>query len=399
MATYQFKELKRKYEAFQQPIAVLRMADRDLGGKTGYPISDVEIDLTCGYEASVAEFSLYHVYNKGTDSFEVSDALKKSIAPGAKTEIALGYGGSAQLLFVGVVTRVSYRFEPDEIPCIRISAMDVKGVMMAGSYSRQLTAASYSAAVKEILQRSAYAGMQGSGIIRGIQVTDTPDQLSSVPAEGTAVTERSVEMVAESDYEFVVKAARRYNYEFYTECGIVLFRKPKADKGVRMVISPECGLYRFDISYDVTGLVNKVTVRAADAGRAKVISSKVKNRASLPGKAKALIKGSEKVYIDASATSMEETGYRADSLMEDISYRYGSLECEVQGLPEYLPGYFVEVSGVGENVDNTFYITRAVHRMLKNGRYTVKLEGKACGEKRGNAGAERQRGRSTDGII
>lgn len=392
MAAYEFENLKKKYGAFQQPVAVLRMADQDVGAGKGYPVSDVEIDLTCGMEASVAAFSLYQVYNKEIGFFEVKGPLKKCLVPGVKTEIALGYGTSAELLFVGVVTRVSYHFDADEIPCIRITAMDVKGVMMAGSYSRQLTAASYSAAVKEILERSAYASMQGSGIIRGIRVEDTPDQGAPVPADGETVTERSVEMVAESDYEFVVKAARRYNYEFYTECGTVLFRKPKKDKDVRMVINPQCGMYRYDISYDVTGLVNKVTVRAVDAGKAKVISSKVKNQASLPGKAKALLKGSEKVYIDASADSLEETGYRAASLMETISYRYGSLECEVQGLPEYLPGYFVEVSGAGQGADNRFYITRAVHRMSKDGRYTVKLEGRACGE---SGGA----GRSVNGII
>lgn len=389
MATYEFETLKKKYNLFERPIAVLRMADKDMGGDKGYPISDVEIDLTSGYEASVAEFSLYQVYNKETESFEVSAAVKKSIVPGAKAEIALGYGTMAELIFVGIVTRVSYRYEQDEIPCIRISAMDVKGVMMAGSYSRQLTAVSYSAAVKEILEKSAYADMQGSGVIRGIRVTDTPDQPGPAPADGAAVTDRSVEMAAESDYEFVVKAARRYNYEFYTECGIVLFRKPKADRDIRIVINPGCGLYRFDISYDVTGLINKVTVRATDPGRAKVISSQVKNRAALPGRTKALLKGSEKVYIDVSADSREETGYRADSLMEDISYRYGSLECEVQGLPEYLPGYFVEVSGVGKGADNLFYITRAVHRLSKDGRYTVKLEGRASGEKdAGKGGAD-----------
>lgn len=384
MATYAFKELKDKYDAFQQPIVVLRLANVDVGDKNGCPISDVEIDLTCGYEASVAEFSLYHVYDKEKKSFDVPAALKKSIVPGAKTEIALGYGASATLIFVGVVTRVSYRHETDEIPCIRISAMDVKGVMMAGTYVRQLTAASYSAAVKEILERSAYKSMQDGGIIKGIRVTDTPDQAVPVPAEGTTVTDRSVEMVAESDYEFVVKAAKRYNYEFFTECGIVLFRKSKADQNVRIVIDPSCGLYRFDISYDVTGLVNKVTVRAVDAGKAKTILANVKNRAKLPGKAKALLKDSEKVYIDASADSQEETKYRADSLMEDISYRYGSLECEVQGLPEYLPGYFVELSGIGENADNKFYITRAVHKLSKDGRYTVKLEGRAQGGKSEN---------------
>lgn len=384
MAAYEFDQLKKKYRMFQQPIAVLRMAEKDVGGRKGYPISDVEIDLTCGYEASVAEFSLYNVYNKNTDSFEVKDALKKYIAPGAKTEIALGYGVSAELIFVGAVTRVSYRYDSGEIPCIRISAMDVKGLMMAGAYARQLTAASYSAAVKEIFAKKAYAGMRGSGIIRGIQVAKTPDQAVPLPADGATVTDRSVEMAAESDYEFVVKAAKRYNYEFYTECGIVIFRKPKSDKSIRMVVNPASGLFRYDISYDVTGLVNKVTVRAVDAGKAKVISSGEKNMAALPAKAKSLIKGSEKVYIDASAVSVEETGYRAASLMEEISYRYGSLECEVQGLPEYLPGYFVEVSGVG--ADNDFYITRAVHKLSKDGKYTVKLEGKACGEKGATGG-------------
>lgn len=334
MATYKFEDLQKKYGAFQQPIAVLKMKDRDVGAFMGYPISDVEIDLTCGMEASVAEFSFYHVYNKETESFEVTESLEKCLVPGVRTELSLGYGVSAELLFVGVVTRVSYRFDADEIPCIRVSAMDIKGVMMAGSYSRQLTATSYLAAVKEILEKNSYAGMQGNGIIRGIRVADPSREGFSAPTDGTTVTDRSVEMVAESDYEFVVRAARRYNYEFYTERGIVLFRKPKADTKVRMVISPACGMYRFDISYDMTGLVNNVTVRAVDAGKAKVISGKVKNRASLPGEAKAILNGSGKVYIDASADSPEETEYRAKSLMENISYRYGSLECEVQGLPE-----------------------------------------------------------------
>lgn len=82
MATYSFKELKRKYDIFQQPIAILQLADVDVGGRKGYPISDVEIDLTCGYEASVASFSLYHVYNKETEAFEVKEALKKYLVPG-----------------------------------------------------------------------------------------------------------------------------------------------------------------------------------------------------------------------------------------------------------------------------------------------------------------------------
>ena len=65
--------------------------------------------------------------------------------------------------------------------------------------------------------------------------------------------------------------------------------------------------------------------------------------------------------------------------MESVSYRYAALDLEMQGLPEYLPGYFIELSGLGEGVDNKFYINRVIHRMTPEGKYLVQLEGKAAG--------------------
>ena len=416
MATYEFDDLRKTYHGFDDPIAIIKIGGKDIGNvKKGFPVSDLYIDLTSGYEASIAEFSIYDAYDKSTASFQISDMLKKYTTMGAKVEIALGYGSSAKTVFVGAIMRINYRHGLEEVPCIRITAMDVKGVMMASTYSRQLKASCYSEAVLEILEKSAYAGMQSSGMIESINVTDTPDKNTSLglralsgglgdltggltegltnrnqtaggfsnpaPDQEAAVTDRTIEMVAESDYEFIVKAAKRYNYEFFTECGNVYFRKAKADPNVRMTITPEMGMYSFDISYDVTGLVSKVTVRATDASRAQVISAAQKNQNTLPGKARNLIKGSEKVYIDSSVTSKEEAGYRAQSLMETISYRFGSLECELQGLPEYLPGYFMELSGLGTGVDNKFYVSRVIHQMTQDGKYTVKLEGKAAGTK------------------
>ena len=64
--------------------------------------------------------------------------------------------------------------------------------------------------------------------------------------------------------------------------------------------------------------------------------------------------------------------------MEQISYRYGSLRCEMIGIPELLPGHFVEVSGLGTGVDNTFYLSRVRHIMTEDGDYTVQMEGQAA---------------------
>ena len=71
MAAYEFDELKKKYMQFQHPVAVIKVNGESLAdAKKGYPVSDIRIDLTCGFEASVAEFCVYDVYDESTGSFE-----------------------------------------------------------------------------------------------------------------------------------------------------------------------------------------------------------------------------------------------------------------------------------------------------------------------------------------
>ena len=249
MATYEYKNLKEKYGEFEGMVVVIKIDDKDLGDpKKGFPVSDLYVDLTSGYEASIAEFTIYDSYDVSTSSFSSNSQLTKYTKLGSKVQIATGYGTNATVIFQGAIMRVNYYFNDNDIPGVRITAMDVKGIMMSSTYSRQLTATSYSDAVKEILEKSVYTTMQSKGIIESINVSDTPDKQSSGVGSvygdeatdsigsisGTSglsgenkETDRTIEMVAESDYEFIVKAAKRYNYEFFTECGNVYFRKAK----------------------------------------------------------------------------------------------------------------------------------------------------------------------------
>lgn len=377
MATYEFSALKDKYAYFQHPVAVIKIDDVELSdAKKGYPISDIQVDLTSGFEASIAEFSIYDVYDESAGAFVFPDG-KIKLQLGSKVDVYLGYSGEALRVFTGVVTRLNYLFEKQDIPCIRLTAMDVKGVMMAGSYSTQLKAKYYSDAVKEILEKTAYEklGSQGSKVISAIQIDDTPDKLRSVtnPSQGTS--DRTIEMVAESDYEFVVKAAKKNNFEFFTECGTVLFRKAKSDTSVLLEIGPSTGMHSFDISYDMTGLVEKVIIRGMDVSQAKVIAAnkKFSNKISEGNKAKPLLKNSQKVYIDSTVSSKEEAEDRADSLMETMSYRYGTLECELVGIPELLPGHFIQLNGLGDELKNKFYVQRIRHILSKDGQFDTRV--------------------------
>jgi hypothetical protein len=64
--------------------------------------------------------------------------------------------------------------------------------------------------------------------------------------------------------------------------------------------------------------------------------------------------------------------------MEEISYRFGTLECTCIGIPELRAGHFIKFEGLGVPCDNKFYITNAKHTMTDNGGYITKLKAVAA---------------------
>lgn len=481
MADFTYEDLKKQYDYFRMPIVKITVKGKDISAdKAGLAISDIEVENTCGFEASIATFWIYNCYEDG--SFQID---KKYIAIGSCVSISIGYASSVREVFRGFISKVNFSFRQGEMPGVEVTAMDVKGIMMSGNYSRQLKATSWSDAVAEIMENTAYSKLQSSEIIKKLEISETPDKkdaleglsgglLDAVPgvsdltdnipgvsdladnipggglldnipgasdiaggisdavsgvtdsvtgtvnaatgaatgaagavtgamdaAAGAAdaagklnsvagnipgvsgvpgtVTDKSIEMVCESDYEFVVKAAKKFNFEFFTNAGTVYFRKAKEYKDILMEIEPNPLLRSCEVSYDITGLAGKVEVRAMDAGKASEISSSknLDNKISQSNLAKPLVKGTKKVYIDPTVSSKKDAGYRAEYLAEDIAYRYGTLEAELVGLPELVPGRFVMLKGLGTPVSNLFYIVTVRHILNGDGEYITKITGKA----------------------
>lgn len=371
-----YKSLSNKYQDFGYPQAEILLGEQVFGSKDGQMIiNDITVELTADVEASVAKFRIYNTFHFETGKFKY-DEIKKQLALGQTVTIKLGYLEQLQTVFVGFVAEVCFGYDPSTIPYIEVTGMDVKGIMMANSYARQLTAKNYGDAVEEIFQKTAYERLKGGMAITSIQVTPTPDKKAG-DGKASAIT---MEMVSESDYDFVVKAAKKWNYEFFTECGKVIFRKAKKGAKTIMAIGVNQGMESFQIRYSIASLVQNIEVRAMDAGTGKLIVSKQKlsNTISTGNKAKSVIKGSKRVYVDASVCSQQEADARAASLMEEMSYRLGELDCECIGMPELLPGYFVKVEGFGKPVDNAFYIQTVFHQFHSEYGYKTRIRGNAA---------------------
>ncbi len=403
-AQIDFDSLKKEYDNFSNPIVLIEVEGTEISKtKNGLMIGDIEVESTSGYEAGIASFVIYGAYNTNTCEFEYS-RVKKFVMLGAQVSISVGYGSSVKEVFCGFISHVNFFFHESENPGIRVSCMDIKGIMMANCYSKQLTAMSYSEGVQEIFSSEVYTEMKDRGVIKNLNIVDTPDKsddssgllgsatdsagvgslagsATSVTGASGSATDKTIEMVAESDYEFVVKAAKKYNYDFFVSAGNVYFRKAKNYTDVLMELSPATGMRDIDLEYNVTGLVGKVEVRSTDVGKASQIagSVKLKNKLSKGRYASKLFKNSSMVYIDPTADSKQEVGYRAEYLAEDIAYRYGTLNAEFIGMPDLVVGRFIKIVNMGDPVNNLFYIVSVRHSLSNDHGFVTRIVAKAAG--------------------
>lgn len=401
--------LQSEYGDFAYPQAQILFNQTPLDtASADLIVNDIRVELTAGFEASVASFRIYNVYDASTGSFRF-DAVKSQVLLGAALEIQLGYLNKLKTVFVGFVAGVSFGYEAHDLPYIEVTGMDVKGIMMAGTYANQLTANNYGDAVSEVLRRTGYEQLKQGGGILDIQVTPTPDKQGGGAAGGLTgglagasgglggaagggagkASAYTVEMVSESDYEFVVKAAKKFNYEFFTDRGTVYFRKAKSVTAPLMTLGVGSGLVTFHVEYSITGIVGSIEARAMNAGDGKLISAKsaFQNNLSTASRAKGLVKGGKKVLIDPTISSQSDADARVESLLEQMSYRLGSLEGDCVGIPDLVPGRFITLSGLGSPVDNSFYLTTVVHEFRDETGYQTHITGKADKVSGGAAGA------------
>ena len=370
-----YEGLQGKYMNFSHPRAIVMLGDKTFDSiGSGMVVDEIHVELTAGFEASIASFRLYDSYEQQTGKFKF-EKVSRQIMMGNTVTIQMGYLNCVETVFKGYISGVAFGYEPESLPYIEITAMDIKGVMMGGSYATALKATTYSAAVLEVLQRTDPDPDERPAI------TDTPDaERAKMSGGGARSSPITVEMVNESDYEFVVRAAKRYNYEFFVDRGKVVFRPAKNDTSILMKMGSRTGLRGFRIEYSVTGVVGEIEARAMNPGNGEVITAngKFNNTISTGSKAKKLVGKSSKVFVDASITSSEEAQSRVASLMEKMSYRVGSLEGSCVGIPDLLPGRFIEVAGMGVPVDNDFYLTTVTHDFSSEVGFSTKIEGCAA---------------------
>lgn len=344
--TCTYDSLVSKYSNFHVPDVRLYVDGSDVVQELTLSIQSVEIFLSLS-EASTAVIRLDDVYNQEMRSFD--SKVKSKFKLGTVVEIGVGYLSEIQKVLKGYVAILGAEF--GENTCLVITVADVRRLMMTSGVHHVLhDVSNYSDAVQTIL------GEYSKLCSAEIEATD--DQLDK------PLSQRS------TDYDFITKeliATGRCDREFLVLGSKAYFRKPygKAEAICSLEMGRELQELKVesvytDLQVDVTGynqqeqsvVTASATAKSADALSSVMTSTPVHN-----------IVNPEMDTQDRASVCAQSYADRRLGLGQN-----GRGVCV--GLPELVPGRYVEVVMLEEMANKKFYIQKVTHKINNEGFVT-----------------------------
>lgn len=351
-------DLAKKYREFDVPTLKLKIDGSEVSLKD-LTIKNVEVHLSTGMEASMCCFEVYEIYDLDARSF-TKKHMNSFFQLGKTVEVSLGYIETT-MVFKGYIESVRAIFGDEDFPHLSIECLDVKGLMMHGIKSTVFNLTTYTDVVSKVL------GTYGS--LAGSKTVDTCTTLK-----------REIQQNKETDYAFICRLAKSIHYEFFVLAGKVYFRKPTySDQSPVITFDWGAVLLSFEQSRSLAKYVSKVTVKGYDDNEHKVIESTASSSVKVGGGSKkpdafsSTIASSAMVVVDYEINTVDEAKVRAEAELNGRSLNFIVGRGRSVGLPEIVPGKYIEIKNLDPDVDQKYYVTSVIHK-FNNGEYHTEFE-------------------------
>lgn len=350
--TTSFSSLAKKYDNFCAPAVEITIGSAKLVSGKDLDIIRLDMELTCGYEASGCVFVIAGAYDVEKTDFSKDIS---AIQIGEKVEIAVGYVRT-ESIFKGYINQIEYNYGLDEDDFqIQVFCMDVKGLLMKNRRLEFFTEKSADAIVSKVLSEA-----PASSYLAGKEIDSCKQD--EVPLRSHMMT----------DYELIVEQASKLGYEFFILQGKAYFRKRQKVSSTIMKLSPKNGIIGARFSISAQQLVKSVEVCSIDAENGK----KIKGEAAISGKfskgssGNMMLGSSKQIFYEPGVKDAAEAKERAKARMSAITDHFGEIECECVGIPELAPGRFVEMEELSSEANRKYYIHYVRHVIDESGYRT-----------------------------
>ena len=181
----------------------------------------------------------------------------------------------------------------------------------------------------------------------------------------------------ETDFDFVLRLARRIGYELTVDAGAAKFAPPNAN-GEKVDLAYPEELHSFRPRITAVQQVEKVNVRGFDFKnkRSVVRTSTSPRQVTSAGITRASVASKfPGAVLEIAGQSFGTTG-EADSMaqaaLDQLANAYLAAEGTCHGDPRITAGVLLNISGVGRNYSGTYRVAKSVHVIRGGGGYETR---------------------------
>lgn len=338
---YTYDQLAQKYKSFLVPAVKLKSQGKDLLSSLKLAVDNVSLSLSLDH-ASSCRFSVVNAYDLKARTFD--SKIKSQLMLGTVLDVEIGYGSATTAVFKGYVSEVAYEFR--DMPTLEITVLDVRRLMMEGQARMMVhSVQNYSQAFSDVMQRY-------QKICTSLVIDKTDDKLKCV----TQTT---------SDYDFVAKELTwKADREFFVLAGKAYFRIPQ--KVETPIMSLEWG--QGILSFSRNSLYHDAAVKVIgfDEENKKVLTAEAQSKGDDPQKS-VIPQPQPTVYTEPDAVETEQVKKRAETEGKKRKRRAQGGRGVCIGLPEIVPGRFIELKKLDKDLDGKYYIKNVEHSLGVDG--------------------------------
>lgn len=343
-----FSALSEQYDGMRTPGYILKIEGTEITAGDDAHLVNLVCELNSRREAGFLYLEMAF-----DPSGENGSQWLTSFQLGSTCTLSLGYGKNQTQVFSGILYDINWEDPLDsDVMTIEAVCLDALGCLMLSSSADAGAARTMSQMITDIL------GQAGcSTLAPTTKIGDFPADWD-LPAQRTHTT----------DYAVVRRTAEFFCYEFYAYADELNFGPPRTETSACVSFENDDGLMEMKRSRTLKNQCAAIAVSGTDDAGEQIYAREARLADSGFGSDKMGSALSGDLYQpELFVRTMAQATYLAKARIDERQRKAGGLTGRSVGLPDIRPGRFVEVSGLSEPVNGSYYITFVQHTLNESG--------------------------------
>lgn len=293
--------------------------------------------------------------NAATEDFPISDS--STFLPGVKIEIKLGYDGTNQSVFKGVVLRQNLKVKKMGGPILEVICKDESIKMTSG-------------------RKNAYFKQQKDSDI----ISSVIGNYGGLQADISATSNQHPEVVQyySTDWDFILSRAETNGMVVMTDAGKVSVKNPDDETDAVVTVTYGQDLLEFDATLDAQYQFKSIKSNAWDLKNQKIVNGQSTisdyGQGNVSNSSLSSVMGVSDFGLQ-STVPLEEGDLNAWAKAQATKSKYSKIRgtLSFQGNGDTIPGKLIDIKGVGARFTGKAIVSAVEHRFA-NGNWITEAE-------------------------